>query len=424
MNLDNNGIDPKLLAEQEDKKDEKAPTLTEEEKEGITIMPTMIDDSEQGLEKQRDLSAIIPKWEDPSENENAMALNSLDNELKSDGAISIGTINVDGDITISPNIALPEPIDIEQRKKEKASNKNSHRKDKKKKVNKGAQKVQNTTSLIALIIIIGLAGFFYWYKNHPTEKDFTPLVVKVELGEGFPIEPSKYVKPGIGTYVDGLEYSIDVKDVDIEKVGEYKFTVTYKGSTKVGKLIVKDETPPELEVKNVVIVEGNTITPGDFITACFDLSGCNFSFQDSETENKAKTAGSYVIYVTATDAHKNTTTKQASLTVEAPGATRRYIKKTGFDFNTGYEVEEKYELHFATYDTKSTLLRGVYTKSLIFQAEDKYQAARKTYTGEAGYNCDDANKTVTFTQTVTTVGSNYSDLNDIENYLRREGYTS
>ena len=44
--------------------------------------------------------------------------------------------------------------------------------------------------------------------------------------------------------------------------------------------------------------------------------------------------------------------------------------------------------------------------------------------GEANYTCDDAAQTITFTQTITTVGSNYSDLNDIENYLNREGYTS
>jgi hypothetical protein len=403
-----------------------APASVEEQKETVTIMPTMIDDSEQGVEKKRDLSAIIPKFDDLSENEDALQLNSVDNELKSDGAITIGTINVEGEVTVSPNKELPVPIDIEQRKKERANNKTLHRREKKKKVvNKNAQKFQNTTSLVALLLIVGLAGFFYWIKTRPTEKDFTPLTVKVELGDGeLPIEPSNYVKPGIGTYVDGLEYVIDTGDVNLNEVGEYKFSVTYKGITKYGKILVKDETPPKLEVTSVTIVEGSTITPGDFAASCFDYSGCNYSFQDADTEAMAQTAGSYVIFITATDAYKNTTTKQAGLTVEASGATKKYSKKTGFDFNTGYEVEETYELHFAAYSTRSTLSRGIYKKVLKFQAEEKYQASRKIYNGESGYSCDDAALTITFTQTVTTVGSNYSDLNDIENYLGREGYTS
>ena len=413
----------KDLNQQPESTDNKAPEVSETQEE-VTIMPTMIDDSEQGIEKKRDISAIIPKWDDFSDNENAVQLNSVDNELKSDGAVTIGTINVEGEVTVSPNIAPLEQIDIEQRKKERANSKSYRRKEKKKKVNKGAQKLQNTTSLIALIIIAGLIGFFYWYKNHPTDKDFKPLTVTAELGGEIPIEPSNYVKPGIGNYVDGLKYSIDVKEVNINEVGEYKFTVTYQGITKIGKFIVKDETPPTFEVKNVTVVEGGTINPSDFSANCFDFSGCNYSFQDSDTESKTKTAGSYVIYVTATDAYKNTTTKKASLTVEAPGATRKYRKTTPFDFNTGYEVEETYELHFAAYETKSTLLRGVYKKVLKFPAAEKYQEARKTYNGEANYTCDDAAQTITFTQTITTVGSNYSDLNDIENYLNREGYTS
>ena len=418
----------------EEPKDEKQLTKSQEEgktplseeqqeQQTITIMPTMIDDSEQVIEKKRDISAIIPKWDDPSENENAIALNSLDNELKSDGAISIGTINIDGEVTINPNKELPEPIDIEQRKKEKAKNKDSHKKTKKKKSNKAAQKIQNTTSLIAIIVIAFLGVFFYWYKTHPTEMDFKPLTVEVELGDGLPIGASNYVKPGIGNYVDGLEYVIDTKDVNVDEVGDYQFTVKYKDVTKTGVVIIKDTTNPVLEVRNITVVEGSNINPGDFVTDCFDYSGCNYSFQDPETESKAKTAGSYIIFVTATDAHKNTATKQASLTVEAPGATRKYVKKLPFDFNTGFELTEQYELHFASYDTESTLVRGVHTKSQLYQSEEKYLEARKTYTGEAGYNCDDANKTITFTETISTVGSNYSDLNDIENYLSREGYT-
>ncbi len=64
----------KDLNQQPESTDNKAPEVSETQEE-VTIMPTMIDDSEQGIEKKRDISAIIPKWDDFSDNENAVQLN-------------------------------------------------------------------------------------------------------------------------------------------------------------------------------------------------------------------------------------------------------------------------------------------------------------------------------------------------------------
>lgn len=408
------------MAEEEKQKKDKKNKLEAAPEETVTIMPTMIDDSEVVLEKRRDLSAIIPKGTQEG-SEGAITIDSKDNELKGDGAISIGTINTDGEITMNPNASLPSQIDIAERKKIAQKNKGVFKKEKKKKNNKIAQRVQNSTALMSLIVIIALGVFFYWYKHHPTEKDFQPKTVHVELGDALPIRGSDYVTPGVGTEVDEVLYAIDLKDVKVEVVGEYPFSVTYKGIVKTGTVVVEDTTPPELTVKEYTIQEGNNYDASKFVVDCIDYSGCNYSFQ-SENEANYDTPGSYVVYVTATDAYQNITTKKASLIVEAAGTLKRYVKFYDFNFKTGYEYSEEYMITFMDYDTYSAILRGTYKIVYKYQEESKYKEAVKNYSGEVGYTYDDAALEITYQTKITSVGSNYTRLDDVEAFLKKEQF--
>jgi len=399
-------------------KKEEQNRITEEQ---VTIMPTMIDDSEDRMEKKMDLSAIIPKSVQES-SENSISLTSRDAELKGDGSVSIGTINVDGEITMSPNAAFPEQIDVEERKKIAQKNKGIFKKEKKKKSNKNAQRFQNRTALLSLLVIIGLIGFVYWVKTKPTDKDFKPLPVEVELGDALPKETSNYVKPGIGNEVDDLQYSLDLSKVKVDEVGEYEFTVKHNGITKRGTVVVKDTTPPELETREVKITEGASINAAQFVAKCSDYSGCNYSFKEIDTETKYTSVGTHVVYVVATDAFQNSTTKTASLIIESDGIVKKYVKYYEFDFKAGYEKEERYELTFKQYDTYAALLRGTYKEIYHYDDENKFKEAAKTYSGETGYTIDEAKTSIIFTKSVTTIGSNYTNLDDIEEYLRKEHY--
>lgn len=406
----------------DDKNKKNQQNIAPEEK--ITIMPTMIDESEEQTVKHRDLSAIIPKYSEEPSNKDAIELISKDNILKSDGSIALATLNDEGQAILTAQAKIPNPIDIEERKKESQKNKNRGKslKKEKKKNNKSAQRFQNNMALISFFLIAFLTGFFYWYKNHPTEEDFVPLTVTIELGESLPIRTSSYVKPGIGKEVDELLYALDLSKVVIEEVGEYEFTVTYKNMSKKGKIIIKDTTPPELEIRNLVITEGKQYDASQFVETCKDPSGCNYSFQDSDTEKKYATTGSYVVYVVATDAYQNTVTKKANLIIEAQGNVKTFVKKTNFEFQTGYETIETYDLHFAEYNTYSILITGTYEQKFIYQDIEVYQKARQTYNGEVNYTCLDNEMTIVMKKSISTVGSNYSKLGDIEPYLKKEGF--
>lgn len=406
--------------------EEKAPKNKQdqaEQQENITIMPTMIDESEDKKIKKRDLSAIIPKFEETEANPDAIELVSKDIKLKSDGSVSIALVNGDGSINIVENVSMPEPIDIEQRKKEKQKNNARTKKNKDRKKSKIAQQVQNRIALISLLIIIALGGTFFWFKNQPTEKDFKPLHVEVEIGDSLPIRTSSYVKPGIGKEVDELLYALDLSDVVLEEVGDYDFRVTYKNITKTGTISIVDTKPPELTVRNISIREGETYDASSFVLDCKDPNGCNYSFLDTETTQKITSPGSYTIYVVATDAFQNSVTKQANLIIENAGELTAFSKTTTFDISKGYELTENYNLYFNTYSNHSVLINGsVYEMQYKYHDEEVYERDKNKYASEVNYNFDDSRKIISYRQAINTVGSNYTDLIDIENYLTREGF--
>ena len=399
--------------------------VEKENAEKVTIMPTMIDESEDRVEKKRDLSAIIPTASfEESKTPEQIELISKDNDLKSDGSIALAIVDENGEAKLRANFKYPEPIDIIARKEELKSKKTSKNKKEKKKLTKTAQKFQNSTALMSLIVIIALVTFGLYIKYAPTEKDFKPLTVTIELGDALPIRRSSFVKPGIGKDVDELLYALNTNEVVLEKVGEYPFTITYQGITKEGKVIIEDTTAPELEIRNVTITEGSSYSAESFVEKCKDFSGCNYAFQDSDTELKFITPGYYTVYIVATDAYMNSTTKKADLVIESKGNVKNYHKETPFDFTAGYSVTENFELHFINGAKDLVLQTGKYTQTFKYQDELKYEAARKEYNGEVNYTCNDNDMTIIQVKEVTVIGSNYSYLSDIDTYLLNQGYTA
>lgn len=387
-----------------------------------TIMPTMLDDNSDSVKVKRDISAIVPKFES-IETQMGEELTSKDAELKSDGSEVIATIDDLGDATYKANFQMPLQIDIKERKELQSKEKTKKKKKEKTKPTKAAKQQQNIMSLAALVVIAGLVCFYFFVYKAPGEEDFTPLTVTIELGDPLPIRTREYVEPGIkGSNVDELQYAKDTSKVKLEEVGTYEFTITYKGITKTGNVIIQDTTEPELTTRNVIIAEGSTYSASSFVESCIDYSGCNYSFQDSETTKKYTSPGVYQIYIIATDAFNNPTTKKANLIIENKGEVKTYVRSTAFDFNTGYSLVEEYNLSFAAYDGYSLLTSGIHKRIYVYEDEEKYKAAAKEYNGEANYQCIDHERKIIYTKTVTMIGSNYSKLSDIENYFRNEGF--
>ena len=413
-------------AELEKAKNEQ-PEVQEEE---ITIMPTMMDSSDTGIKEHKvDLSAIIPTDEPTNEvqteetTEAAMLLQSKDKVFKTDGVVVVGTLTEES-ATVSPGAKFPDQIDIELRRKQKQDQIKSKKKTKKVRTETEEQKRSQTiTSLVVLALIGLIIGAVYYILNRKTALDFVPLTVTVELGDKLPIRTADYVKPGIGKNVNEMEYVLDKQQVKVDEVGEYPFTVTFRGTTKEGKIIIQDTTAPDLKVTDKIITEGTTYNAETFATECHDWSGCIYSFEDAQTTEKYREPGEYEIYVVAKDPYDNKTTKKVLLTIEEQGMVKKFVKSEAYTPEKGYSLKTTYDLHFTGFMDEPILLRGYEIREYYYQDEAKYNAAVEANKGVQGWTFDAATKTITYRSESMNTIERYSRMSQLIEYLQQTGYS-
>lgn len=394
----------------------------QEHKKTEVISPMMLNEDEE--QKAIDLSAIIPQNAVIQEDNEKINLFSKDYNLKSDGSIVLADI-VNDEARLRENIIMPSGIDIKARKDAIKRNQNQ-----KKKINtdvdivkeKNKKKNQSIMSIVSLIIIAFLVGFYFYYKQAPRDSNFKAKQVRVELGDALPTSKSAYVIPGIGDFVDDMAYDLDTSNVSVDKVGEYPYTVIHNNMRKNGVIIVEDTTAPELEVREVVLTVGESFNAPRFVSNCTDLSGCSYSFEEQDTIEKYTQPGTYTVYVVAKDAYDNKTVKQASLVIEDPGMVKFYVKEDAYDFDKGYQLTQTYEIHFTDFINNSIILNGIYIQIYSYQDQEKYDEAFKEHNGDINYTFDNADKTMTIRERANTIGYNYSRYQDVINYLNTNGF--
>jgi len=386
-----------------------------------TIMPTMVDTEEdEKVEKKMDISAIIPK--STQTKAEGIKLESKDALLKSDGAVVLGVVQGEG-IAMQENIELPEPIDIEERRKEaKAIREGKVVKKKKRDISKLKKEMRtlNKKTLISLAMIALLAAAVYYIKYSPSANDFQIIPVHVELGEQLPLHSKDYVKAPLGQRVDDLTYRIDTSSVVEDKVGQYPIKVTHNGITKLGYVIVEDKTAPEFIAKNLIITEGTPYAATDFVEDCHDFSGCDYAFEEEGFEEKNTAPGKYTIFITATDMYGNKSEAQVELFIEDRGMVK-YFMKTEVLPEYGYTLTTKYEIHFTEILETTIIDRGFKTTIREYDTEATYKAAREEEYGMENTEVDDETFTITKIEKANKIGNNES-YNYVINYLTTNNF--
>ena len=285
------------------------------------------------------------------------------------------------------------------------------------------KKSQTITSLIVLALIGLIIGAVYYILNRKTLYDFQPLTVTLELGDKLPIRTAAYVKPGIGTSVNEMQYVLDKHLVNESKVGEYEFTVTFRGTTKTGIVVVQDTTAPKLTVSNKIITEGTNYNAETFVDDCQDWSGCTYSFQDAQTTEKYREAGEYELYVVASDPYNNKTTKKVKLTIEEQGMVKKYVKYDPYTPEKGYALKTTYDLHFTGFMDEPILLRGYEIREYTYQDEAKYNADYEAQKGNKGWEFNPETKVITYKSEAVNTIERYSRMTQLCEYLESIGYT-
>lgn len=237
---------------------------------------------------------------------------------------------------------LPE-VEEKKSKKEKVKKEKKRKKVKKprKKINIKAKissiieiiintfkKIWPILALIVIILLLVL-GIHACSKNiKKKSKNDTPKqqTVKADIIKEIRISIFDEV-PSIDKFVSNIEKFKDVEnsisydkdkliDNHYEETGEYEVIIKINDKSYKSKIIVEDITPPELELKGVIITEGQTYSIKDFINKCADNSKKECSIKFTEDKYVSITApGTYEIKITATDANNNSVEKITSLTI-------------------------------------------------------------------------------------------------------------
>lgn len=167
---------------------------------------------------------------------------------------------------------------------------------------------------ILVVIVVAIGGYFLVFKK----TYFSLKTVEVEVGNTLSENVDDYLKSRPGSIDD---YKLDTSAVKTGEVGEYTFTITYKKSTKKGKVKVVDTTPPEFTTKELVIEEGNSdYYLGDLLETCTDASKpCLVSLKNSSDEDKYKEVGTHTLEIEVADLYGNKKSGEATLKVVAKG---------------------------------------------------------------------------------------------------------
>lgn len=171
--------------------------------------------------------------------------------------------------------------------------------------------------VILLILFFIVIGAYIYIRTTYTLTVKSKIIV--ELGSEVSSDIRDYIDNKI---TDEDAYTLNLKGVSIsdnkyDLVGEYQFKVKYKSITKKGKIVVKDTTPPDVEVEDIKVGVDEVIEADEFIKACNDYSRpCNVEVNGTSIEDVVKKAGTYTINLVISDQYNNKVTKSASLEVK------------------------------------------------------------------------------------------------------------
>lgn len=170
--------------------------------------------------------------------------------------------------------------------------------------------------ILLILFTIAVLSFIYIRKTYT-------LTVKskviVELGSEVSYDIKDYVDNKIKSEDD---YSINLKGVSIKDnkydlPGEYTFKIKYKSITKKGKIVVKDTTPPNVEVEDVKVGINEIVEPDSFIKSCEDYSRpCIVDVKGDQIEDLVKKEGTHTVNLVISDQYENKVTKTASIIVK------------------------------------------------------------------------------------------------------------
>ena len=296
---------------------------------------------------------------------------------------------------------------------------------------KTKKKMNKTLFVLIIVLLIAAVGVGVYIFLNVSNKTKTPNVVlknvEIELGSEVSSNIDDYATfNGIAS----SSCSLNTNNISTDTVNqEYEFTITCNGVTYTGKAKIVDTIAPVVEVKEVTVQVGSTVSPEAFIASCSDASECSYQFKNEDTVKGYLTqAGTdNPVEIVVTDEAGNTANVTALLNVTVDEVPTVYLRCTLDQVSLRFGIIDGNFSGNVTRDTSFTLDESEYNN-----LKDTYLgSANITYEGVTGTpSFDDSTFTLTVREVLTkaelegelgtTLPTVYGELRA---YFAGKGYT-
>ena len=310
-------------------------------------------------------SAILPVNATPEVNPNATQMVEQPTNIET----------LDNPVTTQDDfgsVPVP-PVFDDGKKKEKKEKKERNKKDSKK-----------TIIVLLIFVLIAAIGFGVYYflamaKESASKASIVLKDVKLELGSAMSSNIDDYATI---TGYDKANCTLDLTNVDLNKVSTYKYIVTCGKQTQEGTIIVDDTNPPKVTANDLVLLPNAVLDPESFIEKCIDASSCSYRFAEDYSSLTEK-IGEYEVQIIVSDNFNNEVTVNAKLTVSRT-APMKYL--------TCVSEEETLEDIPATLvhsyrigiDANDTFYNSVRTSMFTYTTLEDYNNAIRNYDQSVG----------------------------------------
>ena len=260
---------------------------------------------------------------------------------------------------------------------------------------KPKKKMNKTLFVLIIVLLIAAVGVGVYIFLNVSNKTKTPNVVlknvEIELGSEVSSNIDDYATfNGIAS----SSCSLNTNNISTDTVNqEYEFTITCNGVTYTGKAKIVDTIAPVVEVKEVTVQVGSTVSPEDFIASCSDASECSYQFKNEDTVKGYLTqAGTdNPVEIVVTDEAGNTANVTALLNVTVDEVPTVYLRCTLDQVSLRFGIIDGNFSGNVTRDTSFTL------------DESEYNNLKDTYLGSANITYEDITGTPSFDDSTLTL---------------------
>ena len=292
--------------------------------------------------------------------------------------------------------------------------------------------------VIIVLLIIGIGFGIYYFltkaKASGASADIATRELAIELGETLSDNVDDYAAI---TGYDKTSCTVDTSNIEVDKVGAYKYYIHCGEKEVEGTAIVDDTKEPTIIPSEVVVVPNATVTADDFVEQCIDASKCTVKFQDEEAvKTSLSKIGEYDIELLVSDEYNNEVVTTVKLTV-SNNAPVKYLTCTANPVN----VDEIYSTLSESYrfgvDSSNNLYNAILNSQFSFDDIEDYKSVKESYSestgvynriGQATFNDENKSIIIKANKTIEEINKDLDltlskDINTIQMYLTILGYS-